>query len=85
MQLVGELFDCEFLCVCCYKFLLDSVFNLDRIEEFRGMTVGEFADTCPVGIYIIRVEGHCTCVIDGVIHDIWNCENEIVDLVWQVC
>lgn len=85
LQLVGELFECEFLCVCCYKFLLDEVYGLDRIEECKGMTIEEFADTFPNGTYIIRVEGHCTCVIDNKLYDIWDCRNEIVDMVWKVC
>ena len=84
LELVGELFECEQLCVCCYKFLLDNVYNLDRIEECQGMTVNEFADFFPQGVYIIRVDGHCTCVIDTQLLDIWNCGNEIVDIVWKV-
>jgi hypothetical protein len=84
LELVGELFECEQLCVCCYKFLLDNVYNLDRIEECQGMTVNEFADFFPQGIYIIRVDGHCTCVIDNQLLDVWNCGNEIVDIVWKV-
>lgn len=84
LELVGELFECEQLCVCCYKFLLDNVYNLDRIEEFQGMTVNEFADFFPQGVYIIRVDGHCTCVIDNQLLDTWNCGNEIVDIVWKV-
>lgn len=30
---------CEELCVCCYKHLLDSVYNLNRYESFQGMTI----------------------------------------------
>ena len=85
LHLVGELFDCEFLCVCCYKYLLDEVYDLQRIEEVKGMTVREFANYFPKGTYIVRVEGHCTCVIDNDIMDIWDCRKEFVDIVWKVC
>ena len=60
------------------------MYNLDRIEECQGMTVNEFANFFPQGVYIIRVDGHCTCVIDNQLFDIWNCGNEIVDIAWKV-
>ena len=84
ITLVGELFECDFLCVCCYKFLLDEVYGLDRLEEVKGMTIEEFADKFPNGIYIIRIEGHLTCVIDNELLDIWDCKDEIIDIVWEV-
>lgn len=84
LELVGELFECEALCVCCYKFLLDNVYDLKRIEEVEGMTVGEFAEEFPKGTYIVRVDGHLTTVIDGKCYDIWDCTEEIVHLVWIV-
>lgn len=84
LYLVAKLFECEYLCVCCYKYLLDDVYDLKRIEEVKGMTVEEFANYFPVGIFIVRVEGHLTCVIDNNIMDIWDCRDKIVDLVWEV-
>lgn len=84
LQLVGFLFDCEALCVCCYKYLLDEVYDLQRIEEVQGMTVGEFAEKFPKGVYIVRVDGHCTCIVDSVVRDTWDCRDEIVDIVWKV-
>ena len=84
LYLVAKLFECESLCVCCYKYLLDDVYDLKRIEEVRGMTIEEFANYFPIGIFIVRVEGHLTCVIDNHIMDIWDCRDKIVDLVWKV-
>ena len=84
LELVAELFECEMLCKCCYSFLLDEVYDLKRIEEVRGMTVEEFAIAYPKGTYIVRVPQHCTCVIDGICYDIWDCTQEKVDLVWKV-
>lgn len=84
LELIGELFECEELCVCCYKHLLDEVFKLERIESYHGFTIEEFLNQNPKGIYIIRVDGHLTCGIDGTLYDIWDCRNEIIDLVWKV-
>lgn len=84
LDLIGDLFDCEELCVCCYKHLLDSVYELERYESYQGMTIEEFLNLNPKGIFIIRVQGHLTCGIDGVLYDTWDCRNEIVDVVWKV-
>ena len=70
--------------ICCYKYLLDNVYDLKRVEEVKGMTVEEFANYFPIGIFIVRVEGHLTCVINNNIMDIWDCRDKIVDLVWEV-
>ena len=84
LNLVGSLFDCVAICVCCYKFLLDEVYKLERIEEFSEMTIDEFAYSNPIGTYIIRIDGHLTCMIDGVINDIWDCRDKEIRLVWKV-
>lgn len=84
LDLIGDLFDCEELCVCCYKHLLDSVYELERYESYQGMTIEEFLNLNPKGTFIIRVQGHLTCGIDGVLYDIWDCRNKIVDIVWKV-
>ena len=84
LQLIGELFECEFLCECCYKHLLDSVYDLQRNEEFKGLTIKEFSELHQSGTYIIRIEGHLTCLINGIIYDIWDCTDKIVDIVWEI-
>lgn len=84
LELIGKLFECESLCVCCYKFLLDNVYDLKRIEETKGMTIDEFCEIFSEGIYLVRIEGHLTCIIDGICYDIWNCTNEKIDIVWEI-
>lgn len=84
LRLIAELYECEALCVCCYKHLLDNFFRLPRVPKCKGYTVSEFGDIYPEGTYIIRVEGHLTCAIDGTIYDIWDCRNEIVDIAWKI-
>lgn len=84
LHLIGELYDCEFLCKSCYGCLLDNVFSLDRIESFNGIPISEFVEMAPKGTFIIRVEGHLTCVIDNQIYDTWDCGNELIDTIWEV-
>ena len=83
LYLISALFECEMLCVDCYKHLLDSVFGLERIESFQGHTVEEFINYNPEGKFIIRVSGHLTACEDGKLIDTWDCRNEIVDIVWK--
>lgn len=64
----AQLLDCPERCVCCYSFLLDNVLCYEPIE-CEGMFVGEFADTYNEGIFLVRMDGHITCVIDGEIYD----------------
>ena len=40
-----------------------------------GMTVGEFADMHPRGIYLVRMEQHISCIINNTIYDIFDCRN----------
>ena len=63
---------------------------MERIESFHGMTINEFCDLDLDGVFIIRVDGHLTCVIKSDrydtphIYDTWNCGEEIIDIVWRV-
>lgn len=47
------------------------------------ITVGEFAQENPDGVYILALSGHVVCVEDGTIYDTWNSENETVLYFWQ--
>lgn len=84
LYLIAELYDCEKLCVCCYKHLLDNVYNLMRIESYKGLTIEEFTKMEPKGTFIVRSDGHLTCVLNGEIYDTWDCYGCIIDIVWEV-
>ena len=80
---ISQLLECERLCVCCYQHLLSDVFKYDKVY-CQGMTVAEFAELHPDGIYLIRMDGHLSVLVNGKIHDIWDCSNEILTDVWSV-
>ena len=82
LYLSAELLDCEKLCVCCYKHLLDNVFAFPRVH-CSGLSVAQFADLHPYGTYLIRVPSHLTVIRDGVLYDIWDCREEICDIAWK--
>ena len=53
-------------------------------ERGRRITVGEFVDRNPKGTFLITMNGHITCCVDGCIYDTFNPEDRIVWGVYQV-
>lgn len=61
--------------------------NFERIyicKKNSRMTVGEFAEHCPTGIFLITMSGHITCVIDGVIYDTFDPSDRFIWGVYKV-
>lgn len=81
--LIGKLFECDELCVCCYSHLLEKVFGFTQ-RYADGKTVKEIAKEFSNSKVIIRIKGHLTCAIYGKIFDIWDCTNEQADIFWLV-
>lgn len=79
----SRLLGCEKLCVCCYKHLLDDVFKYKRVN-CDNMTVNDFADLHYKGTYIVRMNGHISCIINGNVYDIWDCRNHLLTDAWKV-
>lgn len=79
----ADYLNCDRLHICCYTHLLDDYFGFEQVD-CEGMTVEEFADMHPFGIYLARIEGHLSCIIAGDIYDIWDCRKEILTNVWKV-
>jgi len=61
--------------------LLDSRY---RRTCFREKTVGEFAEEHPMGVYLITMNGHITCCMNGVIYDTFDCRDRYIKCVWRV-
>lgn len=49
----------------------------------EDITVAEFADAYPCGIYVLALSGHVVCIEDGALYDTWHSEDEIVLYFWQ--
>lgn len=81
--LIAELFNCESLCVCCYKHLLENVFGLSPISA-NGAAVGDIARAHRDKIVLIRIDGHLTMSDHGVVYDLWDCTGEKADIFWIV-
>jgi hypothetical protein len=83
LDLISETNNCEKLCVCCYHKLLEGIFGLTPIYP-EDMTVGEVAQDHPGSKLIIRINGHLTCSMYGVIIDIWDCTEKTAYCYWIV-
>ena len=83
LELIGEIFECDELCVCCYHHLLEKVFGLKQ-KFANGKTVREIAQEFYNDRVIIRIDGHLTCSLYGTVYDIWDCSQEFADIFWIV-
>lgn len=76
---------CEMSEFSCYSRLLDNLPQLERIDKpYVGYTINELCDLLNDGTYLLRIEGHLTCMIDGVVHDIWYCLDNETTAIWKV-
>ena len=39
---------------------------------------------CPIGIYLVTMKGHITCVKDGVLIDTFDCRDRYIWCAWLV-
>ena len=83
LELVSALLECSKLCVCCYEFLLNEVFRLKELED-KEISIKDFAENHKEGIYLLRVDGHISCLMDNVLYDLFDCSDEIITKCWKV-
>lgn len=83
LRLNAESLQCDMLNVKCYENLLDYDFNLPHYVSKRK-TAEQVATDFKDNIVILRMDGHLSVSVYGVIHDIWDCSNEIITDFWLV-
>ena len=75
--------------------MLDEVTYIDEYLERRfkkiyshrnglALTVGEFIENNPYGTYLITMNGHITCAVDGIIYDTFDPSARIVWDIYKV-
>lgn len=50
----------------------------------KNMTIGQFANVCPKGHFVVTTNGHITAIIDNVIVDTWDCSKRKMLCCWQI-
>lgn len=83
LRYTAQLLDCCKLCVSCYEFLIREVFGGTPVN-CEGMTVDDFAELHPQGTYLLRMDGHITCLIDYTIYDIFDCREHRITNAWKM-
>lgn len=79
----GRIFQCDDLSVTCYEHLLD--YDLDFIHyRGYGKTAEEIASEYKNNIILLRMDGHLSVSLYGIIHDIFDCSQEIITDYWIV-
>lgn len=81
---VGEMLNCDKLCVCCYKHLLSHILGYEKYICKSGTLVEDVLRDFSDSVLIIRIEGHLTCAKYGVLLDTWKCVDKEVDCFWIV-
>ena len=51
---------------------------------YNDTYVGEFIENNPTGTFLITMNGHITCCIDGVLYDSFDCRNRLMKCAWEV-
>jgi hypothetical protein len=83
LKINGDLFHCDELNVRCYEKLLDYDFDLPHYVG-NDKTASKVAEDFKDYIVILRMDGHLSVSVYGVIHDIWDCSDEIITDFWIV-
>lgn len=83
LKVNADMFQCDELNVRCYEKLLDYDFNLPHYIS-TNKKAKEVAYDFRNDIVILRMKGHLSVSIYGVIHDIWNCSEELITDFWIV-
>ena len=84
LEIVSFYYGCDPLQLCCYHHIIEDIFGFPVRYCYDGETVGEVAEMYPNNKVIIRIDGHLTCAVHGVIYDIWRCNDKEVDCYWII-
>ena len=71
--------------------ILDDVNFIDPLLNerykricYKDLKVGDFVKNHPYGVFLITMNGHITCCIDGTIYDTFDCRDRIMKCAWEV-
>lgn len=58
--------------------------SFPAIKGQKRMNGERFCQEYPKGSYVLRMAGHLTACVDGVIYDTWDCSEKCVYKAWKV-
>lgn len=84
LVMIGELYQCPSLCVGCYRHLIEDVLGFEPFNA-EGLYPAEFTELHSNGSYLLRMEGHIACCVDGVLYDIFDSRHYgMITDAWKV-
>lgn len=60
------------------KALIRMGWDKIELDPKQVVTIKQFADQYGEGTYLLMVNGHTTCIVDGVLYDTWDCSSKRV-------
>ena len=68
-----------------YKYLSNYERLIIRVEKGKPRLKGyDFVEKYPKGTYILKMTGHITVVVDGVLYDLWDSRYRSVYTAWKI-
>lgn len=67
-----------------FECTLDDKYNKKTVKAKDRITVSEFAQTHPYGIYILGMRNHLVTLRNGEYWDSWDCGDKKIDTVYNV-
>lgn len=83
LRYTARLLGCEKLCVSCYEFLIREVLGGVPVN-CESMTVNKFANLHPHGVFLLRMDGHITSLINNCVYDIFDCRKHLLTNAWKL-
>lgn len=80
LNMNGEFYSCDEISLYCYEKLLENL-GFKKQDTYNR----KVSDIAQLGsVVLIRIPGHLTCSIDGVVFDIWDCSDKEADCYWGI-
>lgn len=80
LNMNGEFYSCDEISLYCYEKLLENL-GFKKQDAYNR----KVSDIAQLGsVVLIRIPGHLTCSIDGVVFDIWDCSDKETDCYWVI-
>jgi hypothetical protein len=80
----AKLLKCESkLCPTCYSFLIQEVLG-GVPKDCHNMTVEKFADLHPHGVYLVRMDGHLSAIVENCVFDTFDCRGHLLTNAWEI-
>lgn len=80
LNINGKFYSCDEISLYCYEKLLENLgFKKQDAYNHKVSEVAQYGS-----VVLIRIPGHLTCSIDGVVFDIWDCSDKEADCYWII-